>query len=230
MTRRGGSAVSGLEPGPSLSALGGAIGMSGGWSGGTAPPGDPSGGGWSQPGAPSGGWPGGAPQSGGWPGGGWPEGGGQGGWPGGGPTDGGGQGGWPGGGQGGWPGRGWPGGATSPPRNGAGVAALVCGIVSIPAILTVIGGLVFGVVAVVAGFVGRSRAKHASATNGGVALAGIILGALGLAGSILVLVLVIVLVVGHVADFRAYSTCVQHATTLSAREACATNFTHELLG
>ena len=118
----------------------------------------------------------------------------------------------------------------TPPRNGAGVAALICGIVSVPAILTVIGGFVLGIVAVVAGFVGRSRAKHGRATNGGVALAGIILGALGLVGSILLLVLVVVLVVGHAADFRAYSACVQHAATLSAREACATHFTHELLG
>jgi len=226
MAWRGGSVVSEVGSGPPWPARDGTLGMSGGWSGGASPPGGSSGEGWPEPGASSGGWPGGEAQSGGWPGGGqqsggW-SGGGQGGWP-----EGGGQGGWPGG---GWPAGGWPGGAMTPPRNGAGVAALVCGILSVPAILTVIGGFVFGIVAVVAGFVGRSRAKHGRATNGGVALAGIILGALGLAGSILVLVLVVVLVVGHVADFRTYSACVRNATTLSAREACATHFTHELLG
>lgn len=61
-------------------------------------------------------------------------------------------------------------------RNGVGVAALVVGIIALITTFSVAGGIVLGVVAVILGFVGRSRARRGEATNGGVALAGLILG------------------------------------------------------
>jgi hypothetical protein len=64
----------------------------------------------------------------------------------------------------------------------------VLGIVAIIASITVIGGVVLGIVAIVLGFIGRSRAKKGQATNGGVTLAGIITGAIGLVLSIVLVV------------------------------------------
>lgn len=73
-----------------------------------------------------------------------------------------------------------------PARNGLGIAALVLGILAVVTfwmgffiILIVIPGL-FGIVAIVLGVIGRKRAKRGEATNGGVALWGVILGAVGL--------------------------------------------------
>jgi hypothetical protein len=53
---------------------------------------------------------------------------------------------------------------------------LVVAIVGLLSSWTIVGGIILGIVAVVLGFVGRSRAKKGEANNGGVALAGIILG------------------------------------------------------
>jgi hypothetical protein len=78
------------------------------------------------------------------------------------------------------------------PRNGLGVAALVLGILSIllgwiPFISVV--ALLLAIAAIVCGIIGRKRANRGEATNGGVALGGIITGVLGflLAGAVTVL-------------------------------------------
>lgn len=73
-----------------------------------------------------------------------------------------------------------PGGPVSAPKNGLGVAALVLGILAILTFFTLVGGVLFGLLAIVLGLVGRGRAKRGEATNGGMALAGVILGVLGL--------------------------------------------------
>lgn len=62
------------------------------------------------------------------------------------------------------------------PRNGLGIAALVVGIIALIGAISVVGGILLGIVAVVLGFAGRARAKRGEATNGGTALAGIIVG------------------------------------------------------
>ncbi len=49
---------------------------------------------------------------------------------------------------------------------------------------TVIGGIVLGVVAIIIGIVGRGRAKRGEATNGGLAIAGTVLGALAVIASL----------------------------------------------
>ncbi|GAB2933212.1 hypothetical protein GCM10027047_32050 [Rhodococcus aerolatus] len=82
----------------------------------------------------------------------------------------------------------WGGQPPASPRNGLGVAALVLGILAILTSFTVIGGVLLGLLAVVLGFVGRGRAKKGQATNGGVALAGIITGLVGLVLGILLVV------------------------------------------
>lgn len=70
------------------------------------------------------------------------------------------------------------------PKNGIGVAALVVAIV---ALVSVFGGIVLGVVAVILGFIGWNRAKRGEATNGGVAVAGIVLGFLSIIEAIVVI-------------------------------------------
>ena len=83
------------------------------------------------------------------------------------------------------------------PRNGIGITALVLGIVAVVASITVIGGILLGIIAIVLGFIGRSRAKKGQATNSGVALAGIITGAVGLVLSIVLVVAGAALFFGH---------------------------------
>jgi Domain of unknown function (DUF4190) len=73
----------------------------------------------------------------------------------------------------------YPGYAPPPtaPKNGLGIASLVVAII---AILSVFGGIVLGVVAVILGFLGWGRAKRGEANNGGIAVAGIVLGVLSI--------------------------------------------------
>lgn len=70
------------------------------------------------------------------------------------------------------------------PKNGLGIAALVLAIVGLVFCWTVAGGVILGAVAVVLGFVGRSRVKRGEATNGGIAIAGIVLGFLAIVVSL----------------------------------------------
>ncbi|WNG95270.1 DUF4190 domain-containing protein [Mycobacterium sp. ITM-2016-00318] len=72
------------------------------------------------------------------------------------------------------------------PKNGLGIAALVVAIV---ALISVVGGVVLGIVAVILGFLGWQRAKRGEATNGGIAIAGIVLGILSIIEAIVVIVL-----------------------------------------
>lgn len=70
------------------------------------------------------------------------------------------------------------------PRNGVGTGALVVALVGLVFCWTVLGGVVGGVVAVILGFLGRGRAARGEADNGGVADAGIALGALAIVVSL----------------------------------------------
>jgi uncharacterized protein DUF4190 len=63
-------------------------------------------------------------------------------------------------------------------RNGLGIASLVLAVVGLLGVVTVFAPIALGVVAVILGFLGRARAKHGTANNGGVAIAGIVLGGL----------------------------------------------------
>jgi Domain of unknown function (DUF4190) len=77
-------------------------------------------------------------------------------------------------------------------KNGVGIAALVVALISLPAALTIVGGIVLGVAAIILGFVGRNRVRNGEANNGGVAMAGIVLGALGVLFSIVMIVIAVV--------------------------------------
>ena len=124
-------------------------------------------------------------------------------------------------------GSGGPGYQTSP-KNGLGVAALVLGILGLLTFWTVIGGILLGIVAVVLGIIGRGRAKKGVATNGGVALAGIITGALA------VLVTIAAIALGAAAifsnpDARDLISCISDAGgDQAAIEQCNQEFSDQL--
>lgn len=69
------------------------------------------------------------------------------------------------------------------PKNGLGIAALVLALVGllgswVPFVNAV--SIVLGIVAIVLGVLGRGRAKRGTANNGGIAIAGVVLGALAI--------------------------------------------------
>lgn len=66
------------------------------------------------------------------------------------------------------------------PRNGFGVAALVLGLLALVLCWTIIGGVLLGLLALLFGAIGRARAGRGEATNGGMSIAGLVLGVLGL--------------------------------------------------
>ncbi|MGW1147622.1 DUF4190 domain-containing protein [Streptomyces sp. NPDC002454] len=90
-----------------------------------------------------------------------------------------------------YPVPGW-GGHPLPPQNGLGVASMVLGIVALVLFCAWPLAIVVGILAVVLGGVGRSRANRGLASNPGQALAGIICGA---AGTVLAVALLVVLIV-----------------------------------
>lgn len=94
------------------------------------------------------------------------------------------------------PGSPTPGGWAQPPAsqyrtstNGFAVAALVLGIIGIPAVLVLV-GLLFAVLALIFGLVARSQiAKSGGAQGGGgMAMAGIVLGSIGIVLEVIIIV------------------------------------------
>lgn len=69
----------------------------------------------------------------------------------------------------------------APAANRPAVGALVLGILSLPAALTYIGGMVLGFAAVVVGFVGVAKAHQLAGRGQGQAVAGVVLGMFGMA-------------------------------------------------
>jgi hypothetical protein len=70
------------------------------------------------------------------------------------------------------------------PRNGLGIAALVIAIIALVLCASVVLGVILGIVAVVIGFAARGRVKRGEANNGGVAIAGIVLGFVAIVASL----------------------------------------------
>ncbi|MEU1370333.1 hypothetical protein ABZ454_29920 [Streptomyces sp. NPDC005803] len=104
---------------------------------------------------------------------------------------------------GGYPGYGgqpvW--GATGP-SNGMGTAAMVLGILAI-CLFCVYGipSVVLGTLALIFGIIGRKRAGRGEADNGGQALAGVILGSIGIAIGVIIIGGLIWLFVSHADEF-----------------------------
>ncbi|MFF4157204.1 hypothetical protein [Streptomyces sp. NPDC001678] len=90
-------------------------------------------------------------------------------------------------------GQGWP-HAARVPNNGLGVASLVLGVIGVLMCWTIVFGVVIGVMAIVFGAIGRTKANTGEATNGGQALVGLILG--GVALLLTAVMLVVFIAVG----------------------------------
>lgn len=117
------------------------------------------------------------------------------------------------------------------PRNGAGRAALVCGVLALICaigfflIITVPVAILLGLAAIVLGFMGRSRVRRGIATNRGSATFGIITGLLSL-------LLLAGLAIGGVAlfnsnktDFKNLKACTQDAGSNQSKiQKCAQQF------
>lgn len=117
----------------------------------------------------------------------------------------------------------------TPPRNGFGVAALVLGLLAVVLFWTVIGGIVLGILALIFGLLGRARAKRGEATNGGMSIAGVVLGALGLLIPIGLIIFGVSLLNSPAA--RDYYQCVEQASGDQVRiQECATEFGRQFGG
>ncbi len=90
-------------------------------------------------------------------------------------------------------GQGWPGQVGAVPNNSLGVAALVLGIVGTVLSPSIVFGVILGVLAIVFGAMGRSKAATGEANNGGQALAGLIMGGVALLATASLLALYITL-------------------------------------
>jgi hypothetical protein len=128
--------------------------------------------------------------------------------------------------QGGYPPPGQQGGYyQQPPRRGSGMAvtALVLGIIALLSCWTIIGGILFGLIAVVLGIVASRRARRGEAGGRGMAITGIVLGLLGL-----VLSVVIVVVIGafwNSDSVQNYRECLEEAgTDQTALDECEDRF------
>lgn len=121
-----------------------------------------------------------------------------------------------------------PPGSGAVPRNGLGIAALVLGLLALFSSWTVVGGILFGLLAIVLGVIGRGRAKRGEANNGGLALAGIILGALGLLISIGLIALGASLLNSD--SVQNLQECLEQATTDAEVQQCQTDLQENLGG
>lgn len=115
------------------------------------------------------------------------------------------------------------------PRNGFGIAALVLGLLALLSSWTLIGGILLGLLALIFGLLGRARAKRGEATNGGMSVAGAVLGVIGL-------LLAIGLIAIGVSLFnspagRDYQQCVEQSGDDPVRiEQCAAEFGRQVGG
>lgn len=109
------------------------------------------------------------------------------------------------------------------PKNGLGVAALVIAIIGLVLSETVVFGVILGIVAVIVGFVAHGRVKRGEANNGGVAIAGIVLGFLA---AVLGLVFIAIwIAVFHQVGGGTYIDCVNNAGNDQAKiQKCADDF------
>ncbi|WP_285657455.1 DUF4190 domain-containing protein [Actinomycetospora sp. NBRC 106375] len=147
------------------------------------------------------------------------------------------------------PGWGQPAGGPPPaPKNGMGVAAVIFGILAVLSFLIVwvpflgILTIVLGLLAIIFGIVGRRRARALRATNGGAAMAGLVLGWITLIIGIIVQVLVVIFAVaflnfGGGNSIQQFQDCISNASNQpnpaavqQAAEQCGQQFGQQLPG
>ena len=75
-------------------------------------------------------------------------------------------------------------------KSGMAVAAMIVGILSIPALLIPILAIILGIVAIVLGVVAKGQIRKSGMSNAGQATAGIVCGAIGVVGAIVFIAVV----------------------------------------
>ncbi|UMB71758.1 DUF4190 domain-containing protein [Mycobacterium paraterrae] len=116
---------------------------------------------------------------------------------------------------------------AAPPKNGFGMAALVLAVIGLLSVATVFAPIALGAAAVILGVLGRGRANRGIANNGGVAIAGIVLGAL----AIVVGLAFIAIWTTVWKDVRGgdFIDCIQRAgNNQAAEQHCADQFRHSV--
>ncbi|MGW2338072.1 DUF4190 domain-containing protein [Streptomyces sp. NPDC001685] len=114
----------------------------------------------------------------------------------------------------------------APRSNGLAIAALVLGITACVLFWSVFGGVILGLLGLVLGIVAARRARDGRARHRGMAIAGAILGGLGLvASSVIVAVGVSFL---NSDEFKDYNDCVKHADSRAERDQCAQDFERDV--
>lgn len=112
---------------------------------------------------------------------------------------------------------------TTEPRNGVGVAALVFGVVSLVLAVLVFFSpfsFVLGLIAIILGIIGMSRASKGVATNRGQAAAGLITGVLSILIAIAVGISLVAFFTNHQSDIREFGNCMRQADNDRDRAPC----------
>jgi uncharacterized protein DUF4190 len=113
------------------------------------------------------------------------------------------------------------------PRNGLGTAALVIAIVGLLSCFTIVGGVLLGIAAVVMGFMGRGRVKRGEANNGGVAIAGVVLGFLSIVAG-LVFIPIYYYLVSQTGVVDLYDCMMKAGNDQAAQQQCETSWSQHV--
>ena len=130
---------------------------------------------------------------------------------------------------GGYPPAGYP--AATGRRNGMGTTALVIGVVALVLVVLLLFsplGVLLGLLAVVFGIVGLTRANRGEADNRGQAVAGLVTGAVALLFGILFTISVGTWFATHVNDFQRFGNCMDNAVVAAAHEQCGRQLSNDL--
>ncbi|MBS45236.1 MAG: DUF4190 domain-containing protein [Nocardioides sp.] len=112
---------------------------------------------------------------------------------------------------------------------GMAITALVLGILAVLSFWTVLGGIVFGLIAIVLGIIGASRAKKGKAGGRGMSIAGAITGLLGVVLS--GVIIAIGVAVFDAADFTSLTSCLEQAgDDQAAIDECEQEFRDRVTG
>ncbi|MEU6548601.1 DUF4190 domain-containing protein [Streptomyces sp. NPDC046859] len=114
----------------------------------------------------------------------------------------------------------------APRGNGLAIAALVLGITACVFFWSVFGGIILGLLGVILGIVAARRARGGRARHRGMAIAGAILGALGLIASSVIVAIGVSFLSSD--EFQNYNDCAKHADSQAEREQCAQDFERDV--
>ncbi|CAM5472423.1 hypothetical protein GCM10010329_30930 [Streptomyces spiroverticillatus] len=111
-------------------------------------------------------------------------------------------------------------------KNGMAVAALVLGILAVLSSIIIIGGILFGLLALIFGIIAALKARGGRAEHGVMAVIGAVLGGLGLIASGVLLAIGASFINSD--EFKSFSDCIQHAKTQSEQDECSKQFNRDL--